>query len=52
MKIILNGKEHALEKPLSVEGLLASIHLAGKPVVVELNQKGPLPPGILRDHAP
>ena len=43
MKIILNGKEHALENPLSVEDLLASIHLAGKPVVVELNQKALFP---------
>lgn len=43
MKIVLNGKNHALENPVNVEGLLASIHLAGKPVVVELNQKALFP---------
>ncbi len=43
MKIVLNGKDHALENPVSIEGLLQSIHLAGKPVVVEHNQKALFP---------
>lgn len=43
MKIILNGKEHALDNPINVEELLTSIHLAGKPVVVEHNQKALFP---------
>ena len=43
MKIKLNGKDHALETALNVDELLASIGLAGKPVVVELNQKALFP---------
>ena len=43
MKIILNGKDHTLEKAINVDELLASISLAGKPVVVELNQKALFP---------
>ena len=43
MKIKLNGKDHTLEEALNIEQLLASIGLAGKPVVVELNQKALFP---------
>jgi len=43
IKITLNGKDHALETALNVDELLASIGLAGKPVVVELNQKALFP---------
>jgi len=43
MKIILNGKDHPLDKVINVETLLASIGLAGKPVIVELNKKALFP---------
>ena len=43
MKIKLNGNEHTLEHSINIEQLLASIGLAGKPVVVELNQKALFP---------
>ena len=43
MNIKLNGKDHTLEKTLNVDELLAAINLAGKPVVVELNQKALFP---------
>jgi thiamine biosynthesis protein ThiS len=37
-RITLNGKPHEVELPVSVEGLLASLGMAGKPVVVELDE--------------
>lgn len=43
MTITLNGKDHPVEGNPNVEQLLASIDLAGKPVVVELNQKALFP---------
>jgi sulfur carrier protein len=43
MKIILNGKDHSLNEAINVETLLASIGLAGKPVIVELNKKALFP---------
>ena len=43
MTIQLNGKDHSFEAALSIEQLLVSIHLAGKPVVVELNQQALFP---------
>jgi sulfur carrier protein len=43
MKIKLNGKDHSLNKATNVETLLASIGLAGKPVIVELNKKALFP---------
>jgi len=43
MNIRLNGKDHSLETAVSIEQLLASIDLAGKPVVVELNQQALFP---------
>jgi len=43
MKIILNGKDHPLDKVINVETLLTSIGLAGKPVIVELNKKALFP---------
>jgi thiamine biosynthesis protein ThiS len=43
MKIKLNGKDHSLNETINVEALLASIGLAGKPVVVELNKQALFP---------
>lgn len=43
MTIFLNGKEHALDQPVSVQTLLESIGLGNKPVVVELNKKALFP---------
>ncbi len=43
MQIKLNGKDHPLDAPVSVQALLDSIGLGGKPVVVELNQKALFP---------
>lgn len=43
MNIRLNGKDHSLETAVNIEQLLASIDLAGKPVVVELNQQALFP---------
>ncbi|BDS05957.1 hypothetical protein NT6N_09970 [Oceaniferula spumae] len=43
MTIQLNGKEHALEKSVSVAALLQSIGLGDKPVVVELNKEALFP---------
>jgi len=36
--IVLNGSPHYLAAPLTVAALLDSLGLAGKPVVVELNE--------------
>ncbi len=41
--ITLNGAPHPLAGPVSLETLLASIGLAGKPVVVELNEQAIFP---------
>lgn len=41
--ITLNGSPHILDGPLSLDGLLESIGLAGKPVVVELNEAAVFP---------
>ncbi len=43
MRIHLNGQFHELEKPTSLSGLLDSLNLAGKPVVVEINLEAVLP---------
>lgn len=43
MTIQLNGNNHNLPAPLNIEGLLASIGLGDKPVVVELNQHALFP---------
>jgi len=43
MTIQLNGKDHTLDAPISVEQLLQSIGLGEKPVVVELNQRALFP---------
>ena len=43
MKIKLNGKDHSLNEATNLETLLASIGLAGKPVIVELNKKALFP---------
>jgi len=43
MKIKLNGKDHPVEGNPTIEQLLAAIGLAGKPVVVELNEKALFP---------
>lgn len=36
--ITLNGKPHGLDLPMTVEDLLCSLDMAGKPVVVELDE--------------
>lgn len=41
--IILNGAPHPLANPLALDALLASLGLAGQPVVVELNQLAVFP---------
>ncbi len=41
--ITLNGAPHPVEAAVSIEALLASIGLAGKPVVVELNEQAVFP---------
>jgi sulfur carrier protein len=41
--ITLNGSPHILESPVSLSGLLESIGVAGKPVVVELNEAAVFP---------
>ncbi len=46
-RIQLNGQAHAVQCPLSVSALLASLGLEGKPVVVELDEQAVLP----RDYA-
>jgi len=43
MIIQLNGKDHKLDTPASVESLLKSIGLGDKPVVVELNKTALFP---------
>ncbi|MBT8044965.1 MAG: sulfur carrier protein ThiS [Verrucomicrobiae bacterium] len=43
MQILLNGKKHALEHSMSVQKLLQSLGMEGKPVVVEINKKALLP---------
>ena len=43
MTIQLNGNNHDLAAPLSIEALLTSIGLGEKPVVVELNQHALFP---------
>lgn len=45
--ILLNGSPHELAGPQSLTLLLADLGLAGKPVVVELNEVAVLP----RDYA-
>ncbi len=47
LTITLNGSPHFLEAPVSLVRLLESIGLAGKPVVVELNETAVFP----RDYA-
>lgn len=41
--IILNGNPHPLDTPLSLDALLLTLGLDGKPVVVELNQQAVFP---------
>lgn len=43
MTIHLNGKNHQLDAPTSINTLLAAIGLEGKPVVVEVNQTALFP---------
>ncbi len=38
MTITLNGQAHPLQAEMSIRSLLESLDLAGKPVVVELNE--------------
>jgi sulfur carrier protein len=46
MTIILNGVPHPLPQEISVERLLETLGLAGKPVVVELDGRAVFP----REH--
>lgn len=41
--ITLNGQVHGIETPLTVEGLLRSLGMYGKPVVVELDEVAVFP---------
>ena len=41
--ITLNGAEHPIEGTVTIERLLESIGLIGKPVVVELNEQAIFP---------
>jgi thiamine biosynthesis protein ThiS len=41
--IILNGSEHSIGTAVSISRLLETIGLAGKPVVVELNEQAVFP---------
>lgn len=43
MQIILNGNSHPIAAPLTLTALLAEIGLAGKPVVVELDELAVFP---------
>jgi sulfur carrier protein len=43
MTIVLNGSPHELPSPATLAELLASLGLAGRPVVVELNETAVLP---------
>jgi sulfur carrier protein len=43
MTITLNGQPHNLNSEILLPDLLESLSLAGKPVVVELNQQAILP---------
>lgn len=43
MSITLNGKEHSLDGGSTITELLASLGLAGKPVVVEHNRTALFP---------
>ena len=45
--ITLNGSPHSIEGPLSLDRLLETLGLAGKPVVVEINENAVFP----RDYA-
>lgn len=41
--IMLNGEPHPLERETTVEELLASLGMVGRPVVVELNEQAVFP---------
>ncbi len=41
--ITLTGTEHPLDEPVSIGRLLETIDLAGKPVVVELDERAVFP---------
>jgi sulfur carrier protein len=43
MQILLNGQDHPLDEPQTLESLLRSLGLDGKPVVVELNREAIFP---------
>lgn len=47
MNVTVNGTPQEHPAPLTVEGLLQALDLAGRPVVVELNQQALFP----REHA-
>lgn len=41
--ILLNGSSHPVAVPIAISDLLASLGLAGRPVVVELNEQAVFP---------
>lgn len=41
--IMLNGKPHSMDGPTTVEALLRSLGMEGKPVVVELDEVAVFP---------
>ena len=43
MQVILNGQPHPLSQTHTLESLLQSLGLSGKPVVVELNREAIFP---------
>lgn len=43
MQILLNGQDHPLDQTHTLESLLRSLGLEGKPVVVELNREAIFP---------
>ena len=43
ISILLNGSPHALDAPMPLSSLIESLGLAGKPVVVELDETAVLP---------
>lgn len=43
MKITLNGNPHEIARPLPLTALLETLGLAGKPVVIELDEQAVFP---------
>jgi thiamine biosynthesis protein ThiS len=50
--IMLNGQSHGIELPMTVGGLLCSLGMEGKPVVVELDEVAVFPRDFPRTPVP